>query len=131
MTNAVHRGQMFVWGAAGFCCLNALAVSLNYTAVDGDEVDIDRAQVQVDVPEGVNMTLLPGPYTATMRVQSGATAQIGVPQYDDATVTNAPWAGKVALWLDASAEWTLQAYGDKKGTVDGMSSAQWKGDKGG
>lgn len=78
------------------------AVPVNYTAVDGDVLAVDKAETQVDVPSGVNMALAPSAQTVTLRVQSGATAQIGAPQYDDTTVTNAPWAGKVGLWLDGS-----------------------------
>lgn len=78
------------------------AVPANYTAVDGDVLAVDKAETQVDVPTGVNMALAPSAQSVTLRVQSGATAQLGAPQYDDTTVTNAPWAGKVGLWLDGS-----------------------------
>lgn len=118
--DAMEMKNLFAVVVAGVA-LGVFAVGGNYVAVDGDEVVVDRDEVQIDVPVGANVVLDPGAYGATLRVQAEASVQIGVPEYDDTTVTNAPWAEKVGLWLDGSAEWTLQPYNNYKATVDGQT----------
>ena len=82
----------------------AAAVEKNITVTDTREVPISDAETQVDVASGGVGTISPSPYAPTVRAQAGGMVKFDNPGpvYDDETVTNAPWASKVGLWLDGS-----------------------------
>ena len=73
------------------------------------DVTVTNVEFQVDVASGGSATIDPA-YPVTVRAQTGGSV----------TLRGDAWQDKVALWLDASEEWTLEAATNSSGAVQSI-----------
>lgn len=84
---------------------------INITVAGEESVDVGKPETQIDVaPHGV-LALNTSENDVSVRVQVGGSVVL------KALRNNKSWHGKVALWLDASEEWTLEPEKNASGKV--------------
>ena len=78
----------------------------NLTVTGEANISVTNVEFEIDVAAGGNAIVDPA-YPVTVRAQAGGSV----------TLRGDAWQDKVGLWLDASAEWTLEATTNSEGVV--------------
>ena len=84
---------------------------INIIVAGEESVDVGKPETQIDVAPHGALALNTSENDVSVRVQVGGSVVL------KALRNNKSWHGKVALWLDASEEWTLEPEKNASGKV--------------